>query len=532
MMASTHAAIGVVLGAGAVALAGGEISAPVLAVAAVASWLPDIDTPTSRAGFCVYPLAAFLEKKFGHRTVTHSALGVAAFALLCSPLLLWPSGRVLFVAAVVGYFSHLLADAATKSGVPMAWPRRERWVVPGNMDHRVTTGSAAEMGVFVVFVLLGLATLGMVRAGPRQLLHALTGDIRGAVRDVQDWQADWNLTAEVDGFDVRTGRVISGRWPVVGLRGDDGVLMSVPKSETDQATLVLVSNTATETERIAPRHIRIFKAGRRGDIVETRRVANITLAALGRAILETFPLPTSETLSGEKDAPDPTAYIVSGEGECFPFPSGTGGPSRAPLSGIPQVFFAGQHITFDHAPAGLISSAGARVALKTATLTISRPAGSGPLDLTTPRARLDVQAVHLRRQADLHVKPGDLVRRGSALGQTFGQTIEDDGDRARRAAASADLQTLAVEIAALKTSALWPSLRPRYVARRAALVAIANAKPAAAPTPPLAVAPFDAVIEAIVWEPPTVSRRPGEVAEMAATVTLDQVRHTLPGGEK
>ncbi len=124
MMALTHVAVGTVAYAGLAALFGGEISPPVLGAAALGSLLPDVDTPSSRAGFCVYPLALWLEKKFGHRTVTHSLTGVAFCALLCSPLLLFGWGHVLFMALVCGFAFHLAGDACTKSGIPLMWPRR------------------------------------------------------------------------------------------------------------------------------------------------------------------------------------------------------------------------------------------------------------------------------------------------------------------------------------------------------------------------------------------------------------------------
>jgi len=124
MMASTHAALGIVTYAGITAIVGGSPVPATLGAAAVGAWLPDVDSPQSKAGFCLYPLAAFLERRYGHRTVTHSWVGAAVFALLCLPLLFFPALKVLYWPFLIGYMSHLLGDAATKSGVPLAWPSR------------------------------------------------------------------------------------------------------------------------------------------------------------------------------------------------------------------------------------------------------------------------------------------------------------------------------------------------------------------------------------------------------------------------
>ena len=55
-------------------------------LAAAASLGPDADLPTSRIGRWLFFLSVPLERRFGHRTLTHSAVGIAAVALLASPL--------------------------------------------------------------------------------------------------------------------------------------------------------------------------------------------------------------------------------------------------------------------------------------------------------------------------------------------------------------------------------------------------------------------------------------------------------------
>ncbi len=176
MMAFTHGVIGAVTFAGASALAGTPEAMPLtgatLGAATVAAWLPDVDTPHSKAGWCVYPLALWIERRFGHRTVTHSLVGALLFALLCSPLLWLPqlahshALQGVWGALLCGYVSHLLADAATKSGVPLAWPSRARWVFPGHERYRIRTGSRGELGLFLIFVLLGVLFVPPTAARP------------------------------------------------------------------------------------------------------------------------------------------------------------------------------------------------------------------------------------------------------------------------------------------------------------------------------------------------------------------------------
>ena len=56
------------------------------ALAAVASLLPDVDLPPARIGRLFWFVAVPLERRFGHRTLTHSALMLLAVAALAAPL--------------------------------------------------------------------------------------------------------------------------------------------------------------------------------------------------------------------------------------------------------------------------------------------------------------------------------------------------------------------------------------------------------------------------------------------------------------
>lgn len=107
--------------------------------AIVAAWLPDVDNPRSRLGnglsrlkspvlnLVTRPLSWALRitsfvllRTVGHRTLTHSLLGLALFAV---PMwLLFGDYPGLFHALVAGYASHIFADGLNTRGVPLLWP--------------------------------------------------------------------------------------------------------------------------------------------------------------------------------------------------------------------------------------------------------------------------------------------------------------------------------------------------------------------------------------------------------------------------
>jgi len=82
MTNSSHLASSALCYLAASALGESEISIAGLAITAIGSLLPDIDTPTSSVGRPLFPLASWINRKVGHRTVTHSFLGLGIFSAL------------------------------------------------------------------------------------------------------------------------------------------------------------------------------------------------------------------------------------------------------------------------------------------------------------------------------------------------------------------------------------------------------------------------------------------------------------------
>jgi inner membrane protein len=167
--ATTHAVFGVAALAGASLLAGTEPPAYAYPVAVAAAWLPDVDNPRSTLGnglsrmkspalnLLTRPLSWALRatsftlvRAVGHRTLTHSLLGVALFAL--TVWLMLGGYPNLALALVAGYASHVFADALNTRGVPLLWPMgRPFRLLPGG----IRSGGAVE--VAVALVALGFA---------------------------------------------------------------------------------------------------------------------------------------------------------------------------------------------------------------------------------------------------------------------------------------------------------------------------------------------------------------------------------------
>jgi inner membrane protein len=145
-----------------------------LAVTLFFSLLPDIDHTKSPLGKVFFPLARYLDRHFGHRTLTHSLLcwiGVTLlFRLLFFVFFTHTQPKTvheLTSNACLAYLSHLIFDMCTKSGIPFFYPfSAARCVIPGNPAMRLPAGNAkVETLIFCVFNSLTLTCYPLMKQG-------------------------------------------------------------------------------------------------------------------------------------------------------------------------------------------------------------------------------------------------------------------------------------------------------------------------------------------------------------------------------
>ncbi|NKB72495.1 MAG: hypothetical protein GKR89_35915 [Candidatus Latescibacteria bacterium] len=191
MRAPTHIAFGLLTTTGVFALVSQSLHQDWLAIggALVGSLLPDMDSPRSTLGRLLPFISGPVERRWGHRTITHGLGLLAGLGGVLAPLLWLRPG--LYAAVLLGYASHLLADCATKSGVPLFYPHPAVCVVPGSARYRLETGSLGERILLIVLVLLlgvawPLSQAGGVWRAMRWVLAspaAAYSDYRGATTE-------------------------------------------------------------------------------------------------------------------------------------------------------------------------------------------------------------------------------------------------------------------------------------------------------------------------------------------------------------
>lgn len=98
--------------------------------ASLGSIAPDIDKSTTKIGKNIFlkPISLYIQKKYGHRTITHSLI----VSLIGLSLLVYSSYIFrgiafylysnLVIGFSIGYMSHLLLDLLTVQGIPLFYP--------------------------------------------------------------------------------------------------------------------------------------------------------------------------------------------------------------------------------------------------------------------------------------------------------------------------------------------------------------------------------------------------------------------------
>jgi inner membrane protein len=215
------------------ALTEDPVSIEGLAATAAGSLLPDIDTPTSSIGRPLFPLARRINEKLGHRTATHSLLGVAVFALAAAGLealarasgLLSPDGFGPAVCLTLGYLSHVLIDTVNKTGVELFWPSRLRCVFFLNERYRIAAGGAGDYWFMVGGLILALAMYPVARDGFTRSLHRAFGDVHSVAMDFRAYGDTHRIWVHLEAVERLSNQKMGGRFEVLSAVPNAGVLI-------------------------------------------------------------------------------------------------------------------------------------------------------------------------------------------------------------------------------------------------------------------------------------------------------------------
>jgi membrane-bound metal-dependent hydrolase YbcI (DUF457 family) len=196
-------------------------------VIAIASVLPDVDTGASFVGRTFPFLSKRIERKFGHRTLTHSAAFVATLAVVFSPLYLFVPD--VYVCLLIGYASHPFLDTMTVHGVKLFYPFSSlKCVFPLEVNnphrYRLQTGSKMDKALSLLFFIGCIPTFLIAHQGYERFIRSTQKNIESAVRDYNEFSKTNFVFAEVTAYNMMTKERIEGVFEIIGTLSPNTVL--------------------------------------------------------------------------------------------------------------------------------------------------------------------------------------------------------------------------------------------------------------------------------------------------------------------
>jgi inner membrane protein len=224
MMSITHCAIS----AAVVGLSLSSIDPTVLAVAVAASQIPDIDTSNSSIGQILWPISRWIEKRYPHRSVTHSLIFTIALAVIS--IALWWKYAIdvkVAIALPLGHLAACFADTFTKSGVQLFWPSPLRCVCGLNPKRRLTTGGPGEYWVLAgAIAAIGINIALHNSGGLGQLTAESLGLRSGIVDSYQQNASTKQVWANVEGSFIADSSDASGKYFIISQAGNEFILLA------------------------------------------------------------------------------------------------------------------------------------------------------------------------------------------------------------------------------------------------------------------------------------------------------------------
>lgn len=186
-----------------------------LAAAVFFSLLADIDHTKSIVGKLFYPVAKWLDRKFGHRTITHSLLCYFVLSLTVGLVeKVWSLDHIYTMIFVWAYGSHLIFDMLTLQGVPLFYPfKKNPCVIPGNPQFRFRSSSfRTESLIFLTFIFLAFTMKGLFANGFWNSYNKVFSNIRHVEAEMKISENVVQVVYDVEQFGQRkkgTGYAVS-----------------------------------------------------------------------------------------------------------------------------------------------------------------------------------------------------------------------------------------------------------------------------------------------------------------------------------
>ncbi|MDQ2718204.1 MAG: metal-dependent hydrolase [Bacteroidota bacterium] len=185
------------------------------------SLLPDADHTKSFIGKLIYPIAKLINRKYGHRTITHSLMFyIAGYIIVSFIEKATTTGTIISRIYLWAYGSHLIFDMLTKQGIPLFYPfKKNPCVMPANPIYRLRASDLkTEATIFLVFGLIAFTCKNLFAHGFWNTYNSAFDN----VKHVYEEQRKFDGVISVDYY----FKDIKGRGNLVDVTPSDAVILN------------------------------------------------------------------------------------------------------------------------------------------------------------------------------------------------------------------------------------------------------------------------------------------------------------------
>ncbi len=187
------------------------------------SLLPDIDHDRSIIGRIFFPISYPLNRKFGHRNITHSLL-------IWFPLLILGIKYKIAFWIAIGGLSHLFLDMWNLTGIGLFKPLSDKIFVLANKKFRMKVGSRNEL---ILMFFLALMCWGAYELRAKQGVRGVTREVIGAYEmSYDDYERNGLKVSYIEGkFRQKEGTIKEeAKYLIIGEGESEGYLVLYDKA--------------------------------------------------------------------------------------------------------------------------------------------------------------------------------------------------------------------------------------------------------------------------------------------------------------
>ncbi|MBO3461217.1 metal-dependent hydrolase [Aetokthonos hydrillicola Thurmond2011] len=254
MMGWTH----MVVSATATSLILGTANPAVIAVGAVSGLLPDVDISTSFAGQILPWISRWLERRFPHRSCTHSLAASGFIAAVSYGITYLTGGKFWQIATAIsiGYFFGWFIDAFTKSGVEMFYPSPVRCVCPSNRNFRLKSGSSQEYGLLILVMAIAVFSFNInANGGVLTQFNRLIAAPSGVEQIYNESGSSHLIKAHIKGVMTSDRSPVLGDFLIIQSLGNGFVVQAkdgkLYKAGTDPESQILINRVTADSSEPA-----------------------------------------------------------------------------------------------------------------------------------------------------------------------------------------------------------------------------------------------------------------------------------------